>query len=236
MNKGTLNALLWGLFTTISTTIVSCNNSDSDGIPASNGKGKTSNKNEEAVVSSFKDAVLLDSNRIILYPLTFGNVQREDEGRSYGEGQVSGPYWNIAFYDTQTGLSKLLSSGPAIRINAFQRNKAMMIYSVTSLDYNGDGKLNEQDPTYLYTSDLLGNNFRQITPDRFNVRNFQVTNKSALIVIQAQMDLNKDKKFGVNDQYVPMLFDVSKDLKARNTFSDDFTKEVEEAFNKLYKK
>jgi hypothetical protein len=236
MNKGTLNTLIWGLLTTISTTIISCNNSDSDGIPASNSKEKPSNAEKTAVVSNFKDAVLLDSNRIILYPLTFSNEQKEDEGRSYGEGQVAGPYWNIAFYDTQTGLSKLLSSGSAIRINTFQRNKAMMLYSVTSFDHNGDGKLNEQDPTYLFTSDLLGNNFRQITPDRLHVSNFQATSKSGFIVIQAQMDSNKDKKFGSSDQYVPMLFDVSKDAKARNTFSDDFTKEVEKAFNKLYKK
>jgi hypothetical protein len=227
---------LWPIVVALFALSISCNNSDSEGIPASTSKGKPSNAKKTTVVSNFKDAVLLDSNRIILYPLTFSNEQKEDEGRSYGEGQVAGPYWNIAFYDTQTGLSKLLSSGSAIRINTFQRNKTMMLYSVTSLDHNGDGKLNEQDPTYLFTSDLLGNNFRQITPDRFNVSNFQATSKSGFIVIQAQMDSNNDKKFGSSDQYVPMLFDVSKDAKARNTFSDDFTKEVGEAFNKLYRK
>ncbi|MEJ7559207.1 MAG: hypothetical protein WKF66_12930 [Pedobacter sp.] len=228
--------LLCVFLTTISTAIVSCSSSSNDSIPASKEASKFSKEEVKNVVSNFKEAIPLDSTTVILYPLTFSVAQKdEDEVRSYSSSPVGGPYWNIAFYDTKTGVSKLLASGPAIRINSFQKMKDVMIYSVTSIDYDGDGELNEHDPIYLYISDLAGNYFRQVTPDSIHVSSFQSIDKSNFLLIQAQIDSSKDKKFGSNDPIVPMIFDIKKDETARNTFSSAFTAEVNGVFNKTYK-
>jgi hypothetical protein len=230
------NPLLYVCLTIISTAIISCSSSSNDSIPVSKEAGKHSNAEQKNVISNFKEAVSLDSTTVVLYPLTFTvSKKEEDEVRSYSSNSVGGPYWNIAFYDTKTGVSKLLASGPAIRINSFQKVKDVMIYSVTALDYDGDGQLNEHDPTYLFASDLTGNNFRQITPDSLHVSSFHGISKSNILLIQAQTESSKDKKFGSNDQFVPMIFNTEKDVTARKTFSDAFTAEVNAVFSKTYK-
>ena len=113
--------------------------------------------------------------------------------------------------------------------------KNVILYTVTTFDYNGDGKLDEQDPNYLFTSDMSGNNFKQITPNNRNISNFQPINKSDILLIQSQIDSNSDKKFGSKDEFIPMIFKLSKDDKAKQTFSTEFRKEVNAVFSKTYK-
>jgi len=214
----------------------SCNDSGEQSIPVSKEAKKHSNAKVENMISSFKEAIPLDSGTTVLYPLTFNNFQDANESRGYSSSSDIGPYWNIAFYNTKDGISKLLTSGAPVRITTFQKVNNFMVYAVTSLDYNGDGQLNQHDPTYLFTSDLNGNQFKQITPDSMHVSSFDSINKSNILLIQVQVDTNKDKKFDSSDQFVPMIFDTTKGEKAKNTFSNTFTKNVNAVFNKTYKK
>ena len=188
------------------------------------------------MTSVFGVAAPIDSTSIVMYPLTLEDVSGKDDKRlkSYSSDHNNGAYWNIAFYDTRTDSAQLLISNRVILINAYQKLKDRIVYTITAEDYNGDGKLDHNDPQYLFISDLKGKNFKQITPKNIHVRNFQAIGHSATMLIQTLADSNKDKKFGDGDVVVPMIFDPGKMDIAKETFSTSFKAELNKIFNKLY--
>lgn len=233
IRKTWLTGILLG---TTAALITSCNYNEKDSIPVQGKNGNNPGTKNKAMISVFDDAVPLDSTTFVMYPLTLGTSGKEEEDlKRYSSESGNGPYWNIAFYDVKTGNPNLLVSDRVIRINSFQKLKDLMVYNVTAEDYNGDGKLDHKDPDYLFTSDLTGKNFKQITPDRMDVRSFRAIDHSETILIQTVADSNKDKKFDEEDAIVPMIFDAGKMNVAKATFSASFKAELDKTFNKLYK-
>lgn len=215
--------------------ITSCNNPEKESILVQHKKGENKGVKNKAMISVFGDAFPVDSTTIVMYPLTLNTPEKDgDRLKKYSSGPDNAPYWNIAFYDTETGNSNLLVSDRVILINSFQKLKDLIIYNATPEDYNGDGKLDHKDPKYLFTSDLTGKNFKQITPKNMDINNFQAINHSAIILIQAVTDSNKDKKFEDNDDIVPMIFDARKMDVAKTVFSPSFKAELNKTFEKLY--
>lgn len=75
------------------------------------------------------------------------------------------------------------------------QTKGYILYSVVSSDFNKDGKLDYYDPKYLFISDKQGNNFKQISPDNKNVLNWQLVEKTGIILFNTVTDKNNDKAF-----------------------------------------
>jgi hypothetical protein len=213
----------------------SCGNSGGQGTPLVNKNGDKGNLASNGLVSTFSKPSPIDSTSIILYPLALGeNGSVGEDLLRYSSEYDHGPYWNIAFYDANTGYSKLLDSARTIRINSFQKLETRIIYAVTLSDYNGNNKLDDKDPVYLFTSDLNGLNFRQVSPDNMDARSFQVISSTATLLIQAIEDTNKDNKFGKGDDVIPLIFDASKMTNAKKVFAESFVKEIDQEFDKVY--
>lgn len=178
---------------------------------------------------------VLDSSDWVLYPLTLEELEEKEKGfisSSYGRQYA---YWNVAFYNTKTKQSRLLSDSLKMLINWIspkndailhsghreKRNEGLIYYSITTKDYNQDGKLNSDDPKYLFTSDLSGQDFKQISPDNFDLTHWQTINETNKILIQARKDRNRDKRFDENDEIISFIFDIETQ-KLEQVFSDEF--------------
>jgi hypothetical protein len=120
-----------------------------------------------------------------LYPLILENTT-DRSGFSKSRGQRTS-YWNLLFYNTETNDQHLLtedkkivifsidinessSSKSCMRSNGFDVYKDNIFYEVVSQDYNQNGYLDDNDPTYLFISDKQGNNFRRLSPDNVSVQ------------------------------------------------------------------
>jgi uncharacterized protein YxeA len=224
------------LFLAGSLLISSCSNSETESIPVHHKNSKNQDEKDDVLTYAFNEGIHIGNIQFVMYPLTLAaskNTGREGI-KSYYSGSSSGPYWNIAFYDYKTADSYLLDSGHVMRINSFQQMKDLLVYSVTFTDYNGDGQLDHKDPTCLFTSNLGGRNFKQITPNGRHVQNFQLIPKSTSVLIQAMADTNGDKKFGGSDEIIPMIFDSEKADTAKDTFTAAFKAGINQKFKKLY--
>jgi hypothetical protein len=206
-------------------------------------------KKAKQVVYSFDNAVLIDSSDYVIYPLS-NKTSNDDDSfitKSSG-GSIS--YWNIVFYNSATKKYHLLDEKRKMIITSFGGQKLsigsdadalsggsdgagnLIFYSVIVSDFNNDGKLNYDDPEYLFISDKAGNNFRQISPDNMNVVSWQVNKKTGKVFIQAITDVDNNKKFNSEDRTVPYVYDMKVGGMAEPVFSDGFNAGVDRLFEK----
>lgn len=230
--------LFAGLLIAGTLLISSCSSSENEGIPVQGKTGKNQEKNDETMNSVIGEGIAIGGMTAVMYPLTYAIATKKEKGgigisKSYARSS-SGPYWNIAFYDPNTGNSNLLDSGHVMRINSFEQLKGQMMYMIKYTDYNGDGQLDHEDPTYLFVSDLGGRNFKQITPDGLHISGLQVIAKSSAVLIQGITDSNHDKKFDESDDIVPMIYNPEKADVAKETIGKSGKNEISKVFNKLY--
>ena len=222
--------------------LLSCNKNNEKSI-----ENKTINdfKQSSAIESlklDFTQPTLIDNSIYVMYPLA---IRSDGESRgSYSGGESS--YWNIIFYNTVTGESHLLEEKRKILIHSFFSKRAenpspissdsfveylengsdnidkYIIYSATILDYNNDGKLDSQDPRYLFISDKAGKNFKQISPDNIDVQNFIKIDNGNKILIQSTKDINNNKKFDKDDETIPMIYDFNSKEYSKEIFDNNF--------------
>lgn len=94
-----------------------------------------------------------------------------------------------------------------------------IFYLIALRDTNEDGELEYNDESDLYSSDLSGNNLRQITKG-FEVYNYRIVNNSLLIEYRERKDVAEQKKFALyhlkEDKLEP-LTDLDRSLNAIKT-------------------
>jgi hypothetical protein len=83
-------------------------------------------------------------------------------------------------------------------------------------------------------SDKQGNDFRQISPDNYNVISWEVVTGTT-IILQAQKDDNGDKKFDQNDRVIPLIVNVSIDKVAKETFSLTYVDSLKRMLSNTWK-
>ncbi len=185
----------------------------------------------------FYDPLIIDSSHIIIYPLILEQTSYDNSyGSSRGGEKTS--FWNLVFYNTETAQQHLLTSDKKILIysinlgsssssddtwtNGINIFKSNIIYTATSKDYNLNKQLDQDDPGYLYVSDKEGNNFRQISPEDYNITSWTVVKGTSKIIMQAQKDENGDKKFDTNDRAIPLVADLTLMKPAFETFNNNY--------------
>ncbi|HSZ85036.1 MAG TPA: hypothetical protein VK787_03350 [Puia sp.] len=198
----------------------------------------------------FADPQVIDSSHIVIYPLIL-------EKTTYGSGFSSGSgertnYWNLLFFNTETNQQHLLSSDKKIvifsintgesssssrdtwidRIDVYKDN---IFYEVIAKDYNQNNYLDDNDPTYLFISDKQGNNFKQLSPEDYNIKSWTVVKGTTKIILQAQKDNNNDKKFDAADKVVPMMVDVTSGKIAQETFNQNYIDSLKSIMTKVWK-
>ena len=192
----------------------------------------------------FEQPVLIDSSVLVMYPLILNNNEEESTGiLGYSTPRT---YWNIIFYNTANGDYHLIDDNRKMVIysytqstfdagasassykfnenleNGYSQVSKLIYYSVRTLDFNKDGKLNAQDPNYLFISDKAGKNFKQVSPDNLSVTNWQTIKGANKILIHVTKDTNNDKQFNVEDETIPMVYDLNTNGISKDIFKNDF--------------
>ncbi len=110
---------------------------------------------------------------------------------------------NILFYDKLTGLSFPLIKD-TLHILSFAIHKEfinpLIFYRVVKNDINKDSKYNSDDAVMLYTSDLKGKNFTQITPPNERFFDYFYYPETNTILIKTAIDIDKNNKFTELDE------------------------------------
>lgn len=196
---------------------------------------ETSNSKYSTINLKFINPIVLDSSDWIMYPLTIEELEETEKGlksSSYGRQYA---YWNIAFYNTESKQTRLLSDSLKMLVNSIspkneviiqsgqrkQKNVGHIYYSITTKDFTQDGKLNSDDPEYLFISDLSGQNFKQVSPDNFDLIHWQTILETNKIIIQVRKDINKDKKFDNDDEIISFIYDID-NQRIEQVFRDEF--------------
>lgn len=110
---------------------------------------------------------------------------------------------NILFYDKITGQTFPLIND-TLHILSFaihkEFKKPLVFYRVVKIDINKDNKYNSADAVMLYTSDLRGKNFTQITPENEQFYDYFYYPETNTILIKTSIDVDKNKKFTELDE------------------------------------
>ncbi|MDY6900947.1 MAG: hypothetical protein SWZ49_23125 [Cyanobacteriota bacterium] len=111
--------------------------------------------------------------------------------------------YNLIFYSKQDASKNVLLDRKAI-IKSFdliekkqigQPIKRFWLYRIIEKDTNGDKKLNYQDATIGYLSDLSGRNLQKITPDNTQLNSWKIVQSTGAIFLEITKDTDDDKKF-----------------------------------------
>ncbi len=193
------------------------------------------------------EPVRIDSSAYVLFPLTLSShVETRESSDGYGSSYESrtNAYWNIIFFNALSGKYHLLDESRKMVIysysadesnsgaqaalpttaagSAFAQVDDLLYYSVTTEDYNRDGQLNEQDPSYLFVSDKAGRRFQQISPNGFNVGSWERVRGANIVLMRVVRDSNKNRQFDSRDEVVPLVYDLKSRQPAREIFDPEF--------------
>lgn len=213
---------------------------------------KDTTANSQQII--FAEPQVIDSSHIVIYPLILEN---ESYGSSYGSssGGRRTSYWNLIFYNTETRHQNLLTTDKKVLIystniyspssssrssvdiwkNGIDIFKDNIIYTAVAKDYNVNKHLDQEDPTYLFISKRDGTNFRQISPDNYNISSWQVVKGTTKIIMQGQKDDNGDKKFNEHDSTIPLIVDINSYQLAVEMFKQNFTDSLKKKLVTIWK-
>lgn len=210
-------------------------------------KKETDNENEKEMnigdVLRFGQPVLIDSSEYVIYPLLYTKAEDENfiERKIYDSPTG---YVNMIFYNTGNGQYHLLDSTRKMLIHNFiqsgsyagesesttsgdagmVQSRKNIFYMITTSDHNDDGLINNTDPKYLFMSDPDGRNFKQISPDKFNVVSWKLAAAQNVVLILTVKDTNGNLKFDKDDETIPFVYDKVSDDGPKEIFSGVFRK------------
>jgi hypothetical protein len=225
------------LLTFLTLSLWACNESPKDDLTAQTTEPNIENESSkyETINLLVNNPIVLDSSDWVIYPLTLKEIEETEMGFESSSYSRQHAYWNISFYNSQTKETRLLSESLKMLINSIspknnviiqsgqreKRNEGYLYYSIIIKDLNQDGKLNSDDPKYLFISELSGQGFRQVSPDNFDLLHWQIILESNKILIQARKDGNNDKEFDGDDETVSFVYDID-NQKIEQVFSEEF--------------
>ncbi len=193
-----------------------------------------------------KDFSEIDSTGILIFPLKMGENKDRDDNYSYKEMPYNG-YWNIIFYNSKKNETHLLTENKVLILEynyKHNRDEGISVpkklnhifYEIRSNDFNNDKLLNQKDPKYLFVSDKQGKNFRQISPDNYDINNWSYIESSNKIIISATKDSNKNLEFDDKDEVstFELILDVNE--KPREIFSNDLKSQLKTLYDKDWKR
>lgn len=224
-------------------SVLSCSGNPESTADSSNINQESPIENLNVQTTNFSE---IDSSGVLMFPLRMGESKRESESSSYKEISQS-EFWNIMFYNSITNNYYLLTKDKILIENfnddyyndaeTISTNKTNYIfYTARSLDYNKDKLLNYQDPLYLYVSNKKGENFRQLSPNNFNLENWRYIKSTNKIVFSASKDSNKNNIFDDKDEVIAFEVNVDSKELAKEIFSNETKNELKKLYDRDWKK
>ncbi len=172
----------------------------------------------DSILAEFKfdyeSPIIIDSSNLVLIPISTELLERRTKYSKDGYYSDDYPrYWNVLFYNRKTGDTRLLTEDK-IRISRIHINedneydegskilKEKVLYEIGDTDFNKDGKLNNKDPEFLFSSENNGTNLKRISPKDEELQYFEVVPKSNQILIRTLRDINQDSIFNRQDESI----------------------------------
>jgi hypothetical protein len=127
-------------------------------------------------------------------------------------GSLYNYYANIIFYNFITDSTrKLFDKDTYIEnfnaYNYYERkpvNKnitsCFIFYKVHNVDYDKNGRIDDNDPAILYVSDKQGTNLKALTPSNENVVSIDIFDRQNFAIIKMQPDVDSDYDFEAEDK------------------------------------
>ncbi len=161
----------------------------------------------------YESPIVLHSTNQVLIPISTKLLKRKKTLSKEGYNSDDYPrYWNVVFYNIETGEHQLLTERKVriseIYFNTDENNrqhnimKDKVIFEIGDDDYNNDGKINSNDPEYLFCSDLNGMNLTRISPKDEDLQDFKIISKSNEILIKTLRDSKEDSVFNSEDESI----------------------------------
>ncbi len=234
--------------------IISCiNNTDK----TTNNKPLTETQLKEKLSKlklDFNEPVLINSSVYVMYPLILKKSDEEEESSFSSSRYKPTVYWNIIFYNTETGEYHLLDDTLKMAIysynsrteytsslsskdfyyDGYNQVNRLIYFSIRTKDFNNDGKLNSNDPNYLFITDKAGGHFKQISPNNMNVESWKIIENTNKILLLVTKDTNGDKYFNYKDETFPLLYDMKKNTTSSEIFDNDFKTELKKQLDKQW--
>jgi len=172
----------------------------------------------DSILTEFKfqyeSPIILDSTNQIMIPISTKLLAPRTTFSKDGYYSEDYPrYWNVLFYNRKTGVTRLLTENK-IRISSINANRntdyeegnkimrEKILYRIGEVDFNKDGKLNDKDPDYLFSSEITGTNLQRISPLNEDLLYFEVIPKSKQILLRTLRDVNQDLVFDRKDESI----------------------------------
>ncbi|MDZ8085735.1 MAG: hypothetical protein RMY16_09100 [Nostoc sp. DedQUE12b] len=170
----------------------------------------------------YGDLIIKEQSDYLMIPVSLAE-QNEDKGidlnlsRSYEYERSNQLLYNIIFYRKQDGEAHLLLNKKAaiasfdlLEVKAANKpTTRVWLYKIIDEDTNTDKKLNSEDATIGYLSDLSGKNLQQITPNNSRIISWVIVPSQNAIFLKIIKDSDNDKKFTKEDKtnFVRVNFD-----------------------------
>ncbi|SRX75345.1 TolB-like translocation protein [Aequorivita antarctica] len=190
----------------------------------------------------YESLIFIDSTQQAILPIT---TQKPRGGsrlssKSY-EAESYPQYWNIIFYNIETGHTNLLTKSK-MRISNYHANlrnsgpiiSKSIIYKICDTDYDNDNQLTYKDPEQLFISVIDGSNLTRLSPLGEQIMDFQIVPDSDKIIFSTQRDTNEDLEFDKKDELIWYLIDLSKESKPIEIINKTERKEIENLYFKQW--
>ncbi|MEH2123848.1 hypothetical protein [Nostoc sp.] len=186
----------------------------------------------------YGDLIIKEQSNYLMIPVSLAE-QNEDKGvdlnlsRSYENGRNNQLY-NIIFYQKQGSEAHLLLNKKAIiasfdllEVKAAKKpNTRVWLYKIIDQDTNIDKKLNSEDATIGYLSDLSGKNLQQITPNNTRIISWVVVPGQNAIFLKILKDSDNNKKFTKEDKINFVRVNLDKIGMGTEIISDQIEQEI----------
>ena len=148
------------------------------------------------------------------------NAQKEFVNRNQQDFDIR----NILFHDLDQNTSFPLTEDSLHILSfgvhyEFERN--LIFYRVVKKDYNLDQIYNDEDAVALFTSDLYGKNFTQITAFSEKFVSYTYYEKSNSLMLKTIIDNNQDKIYSNTDETNFRSITLDSLGLAQNIFTDE---------------
>jgi hypothetical protein len=175
---------------------------------ANAGWGQASDK----VGRNFSDAIVTDSTSTMIFPTTY-NTELFTSNKTMTWGNY---YANIIVYDFKADTYKKLFPQDVFieafneegnykyynpvsgRLKNFSRD--WIFYMVKSKDFNGNGKVDQKDPSILYATNRKGEGLKSLTSENENVVSLTIYERLGFAIVRIQRDEDHDRDFKYEDK------------------------------------
>ena len=166
--------------------------------------------------------IQMDGTNYLLHPIGDVRVYNGSGSKfSYGSSSTSRVSYAISNYDRYeitgylnniyiqhldstttkplTTKAVVIQSATYLYSMAEKTKRQMLIYTLSDLDTNKDGKLDTNDINSLYISEISGNNFMKLSPDYQELIDWNLIESKNRLYFRTKEDSNKNGDFDKDD-------------------------------------